>query len=145
MQNLSRRASDGRRSKWRQQNIRDRRNQLWGLWTTDGSAALAVDRCEPTFRVFEKPKTFSICDGLIEILGVAVRFADRVYYNVRFGAARLVMALEQITVLWAHYHKAFKWASGKVSQTSPDTHYALPAPAQPIALLPSGLTAATAA
>lgn len=134
--NLSRRASDQRRGKWRAQNQRARQYERMGLYATDGSAALAVARAEYTPK---RPVLVPVlCDGLISIVRRMWRFGW--WYVVRVGNDIREVNEEQLKRLWATFYAQFETAVGVTAakHTTPTANL-LPARQQPIALLPSGL------
>lgn len=134
--NISRRASDGRRGKWRAQDERDRAWLRMGLWVTDGSAALALNT--GTTYPPKSKLVPSLCDGLVSVIRREWRFGW--WYIVRVGRTIREMKETELLQFWAHFYKAFR------ATATPEKPFAvtlnwLPAPQQPYGLLPSGLTA----
>lgn len=132
--NLSRRASDQRRGKWRAQNQRARQYERMGLYVTDGSAALAVSRAEITPK---RPVLVPVlCDGLISIVRRMWRFGW--WYVVRVGNNIREVSEEQLKRLWATFYAQFETAVGVTAgkHTTPATGL-LPAPKAPYGLLPA--------
>lgn len=133
--NLSRRASDGRRSKWKQQNTRARQTETMRSWFA-GTAALAVieNARPPKTRVYP-----SLCDGLMNVLNTYhSRF--QWWYKVRIGNRFVEVTEVELLRRWAVFHAQFESAAGvKAGKHTTPTANLLPAPQQPIALLPSGL------
>lgn len=136
--NVSRSAADRRRGKWRQQDKRALQYERMGLYVTDGSAALAVDRSGYT------PKQValipSLCDGLISVIRRMWRFGW--WYVVRVGNDIREVSEETLKRLWAMFYAQFESVAGvnATKQPTPTTTALLPAPQQPFALLPSGVT-----
>ena len=128
--NYARRASDGRR--WQQHDRRVVQTTNLRNWFA-GTAALDIVEDEPP-----KPKCIiipSLCDGLIYVIG-----RSGIYYEVMIGAQRKKVAPLELMRRWALFYAQFETAVGVTAakHTTP-TKNLLPAPQQPIALLPSGL------
>lgn len=126
---------DQRRRVHRNHNERVRSQDRWSRWIV-GSAALDMHENEPP------PKTrvyLRLCDGLMTVIRVYYwRFTW--WYRVMIG--RTIHELTEADFLkrWAVFYAQFESAAGVNAgkQTIPTAIQLLPAPQQPIALLPSG-------
>ena len=130
--NYARRASDGRR--WQQHDRRVVQTTNLRDWF-NGTAALEFAPKEP-------PKSsviLCLCDGLMSVIEVT-RWGVFNRYRVRIGGQIKELSEAEFLRRWAIFYAQFETAVGVTAgkHTTPTANL-LPAPQQPIALLPSGV------
>lgn len=133
--NYARRASDGRRSRWKQQAAQSAR--MADLYAVHGNLALKYERVK-----LEPPKPriiFSLCDGLVSLIDERYDEDGALTgYVIRFGKQITQTPIVEFLRRWATFYAQFEAATGvnAAKQTTPVTNL-LPAPKAPYGLLPA--------